>query len=117
MNKFIYFFLLLICQISFAETCETKREIFIENAVTKVWKTTICPQQRLSFHTHQFARVVIPDEDGRLTVIYKSGKEVSLHLKKQVPLYLDVAQGQELHQDENPETEPLHVTVIELKNG
>lgn len=32
-------------------------------------------------------------------------------------MYLSVAQGKEPHQDENTGKEPLHVTVIELKNG
>lgn len=117
MLKFIYVCLLLTSQLTFAETCTTKREFFIENAATKVWKTTICPNQKLDFHVHQYAKVVIPEEDGRLKVIYKSGKEAIITLKKQIPIFLSLEQGLEPHQDENLGKDALHVTVIELKNG
>ncbi|KTD39183.1 hypothetical protein Lnau_0252 [Legionella nautarum] len=117
MTKLITVFLLLLSQLTFAENCITKRELFIENTATKVWKTTICPNQKLSFHVHHYSRVVIPEETGSLKVTYQSGKEDFINLKKQIPVYLSVAQGKEPHQDENAGKEPLHVTVIELKNG
>ncbi|HHF7348842.1 TPA: hypothetical protein ACPSKE_002031 [Legionella feeleii] len=98
-------------------TCETKRELLIENKLTKVWKTTICPKQQLPFHTHQFARIVIPDESGTLKVIYQSGKEVFIKLQAKKPIYLSVTQGKEAHQDLNIGQEALHVTVIELRQG
>ena len=117
MVKFIIAALSLLSQLAFAQECMTKRELFIENPSTRVWKTTLCPNQKLGFHVHHYSRVVIPEETGSLKVIYQSGKEEIIHLKKQIPLYLSVAQGKELHQDENLDKEPLHVTVIELKNG
>ncbi|CEK09539.1 hypothetical protein [Legionella hackeliae] len=116
MTKFIPLFLLLVSQLSFAETCETKRELIIENNETKVWKTTICPQQQLPFHTHDFARIVIPEEAGSLKVTYASGRETVINFEKQIPVFLSKAQGQESHQDLNTGTLPLHVTVIELRN-
>ena len=97
------------------QACETKRHVFLENAETKVWKTTICPQQKLPFHTHQFARVVIPEETGTLKVIYQSGEERLIHLKKQTPILLDKVQGISPHQDVNISKYPIHVTVVELK--
>ncbi|KTC77842.1 hypothetical protein [Legionella brunensis] len=115
MSKFLTFYLLLLSQFAFAETCETKRELFIENAATKVWKTTICPQQQLPFHTHEYARVVIPEETGSLKVTYASGHEVMITLEKQVPIFLSKVQGQESHQDLNTGNNALHVTVIELR--
>ncbi|MFV0821283.1 hypothetical protein HRQ65_08100 [Tatlockia micdadei] len=117
MVRFVIAALCLISQVTFAENCVTKREFFIENASTKVWKTTICPKQKLGFHVHQYSRVVIPEETGSLKVVYQSGKEEIINLKRQIPLYLSVAQGKEPHQDENIGKEPLHLTVIELKNG
>jgi len=98
-----------------ANACETKRKVFIDNQETKVWETVVCPNQRLPFHTHQHARVVIPNQTGTLKVIYRSGKETFIHLKKQTPILLSKSQGREAHQDVNIGKQPIHVTVIELK--
>lgn len=106
---------LLFCVTASTYACETKRQVFIDNAETKVWRTTICPQQKLPFHTHQFARVVIPEETGTLKVIYQSGEESFIHLKKHMPILLDKAQGSAPHQDVNISKIPIHVMVIELK--
>ena len=107
--------LFMFCSATFAGSCETKREVFINNALTKVWKTTICPNQRIAFHTHQFPRVVIPEQNGTLKVVYQSGKESLIHLKKQMPILLSKAQGREMHQDVNISSHPIQVTVVELK--
>lgn len=107
--------LLLGSMLGLAYACETKREVFIENAETKVWRTTICPNQVLPFHTHQFARVLIPEETGALKVIYQSGKNDIILLKKRTPILLDKAQGSSPHQDVNMGQYPIHVTVVELK--
>ncbi|WED42538.1 hypothetical protein [Legionella cardiaca] len=115
MAKFLSLCLLLLSQLAIAEACETKRELFIENTATKVWKTTLCPHQQLPFHTHDYARVVIPEEAGSLKVTYASGREVMLNLEKQIPIFLSKAQGQESHQDLNVGENVLHVTVIELR--
>lgn len=107
--------ILLLSSTVFAGVCETKRQVFIDNAEAKVWKTTICPNQTLPYHKHEYARVVIPEEDGVLKVIYQSGKESTVYLKKQVPIFLDKSQGSRLHQDVNLGKQPVHVTVIELR--
>ncbi|MDP1604720.1 MAG: hypothetical protein Q8M03_15815 [Legionella sp.] len=117
MVRFILLSLIGISQLAFAATCETKREIFIENATTKVWKTIICPKQKLPFHSHQFARVVIPATDGQLQVIYRSGRKSLVKLEKDKPLFLTKAQGSESHQDLNPGNNPVQVTVIEFKKS
>jgi|GEM_PF-2663648 len=98
-----------------AAGCKTQREVFIENASTKVWKTILCPHEQLPFHSHEFARVLIPDEDGQLKVIYQSGETRVIELHKQVPVFLDIAQGKALHQDENIGDAPLHMMLIELR--
>jgi len=100
-----------------ASKCETLREIYVENAQTKVWKTTICPHHKLPFHNHQYARIVIPEENGILQVIYRSGKKQILKLQKQTPIYLSAAEGKESHQDLNLGNKPVQVTVIELRKG
>lgn len=109
--------LLIFSLAGFANSCETKRKVFIDNQATKVWKTIICPNEILPFHTHQYARVVIPEQTGTLKVIYQSGKEVFIHLKKQTPILLSKSQGSEAHQDVNIGKQPIHVTVIELKRS
>lgn len=111
------FLLLLSFSVAgFAATCETKREIFIDNELTKVWRTTICPNQELPFHNHKFPRVVIPEQSGTLKIIYQSGKEIFTHLKKDKPMLLSKSQGSELHKDVNIGKYPIRVTVIELKS-
>ncbi|RMX17943.1 hypothetical protein EAS68_09930 [Legionella jordanis] len=102
--------------LSLAKACETKRELFIENSAAKVWKTTICPQQILPFHTHEYARVVIPEESGVLKVVYASGKEHTFKLKQKTPIFLSQAQGKDSHQDINVGSNVLHVIVVELRN-
>lgn len=98
-------------------SCETHRQVFIENAQTKVWQTTLCPHELLAYHNHQFPRVLIPQTDGVLQVKYRSGKKVILKLQQQIPIFLDFAQGKELHQDINLGEEAVKVLVIELKQG
>ncbi len=107
--------LLIFFVTGIAESCETKREVFIDNELTKVWRTTICPNQKLPFHKHQYPRVVIPEQNGTLKVIYQSGREVLVHLKKEKPLLASKSQGSELHQDVNIGKRVIRVMVIELK--
>ncbi|MFC3909390.1 hypothetical protein ACFORL_09935 [Legionella dresdenensis] len=117
MRRLIFSFLILLQPQVYAANCQTMREIYIENKTTKVWKTVICPGQKLPFHTHQYARVVIPEQDGILQVIYRSGKKEMLKLEKKTPIYLSKEQGKYSHQDLNIGKKPLEVTVIELRKG
>lgn len=117
MFKMIVLMWVLTSQILFAAICETKREIFIENATTRVWKTTICPNHRLPFHSHEFARVLIPEGNGLLKVIYRSGKKNIIKLEKKTPIFLSYAQGKESHQDVNIGKNPIVVTVIEFRKS
>lgn len=115
MYRLIPLVFVFISQCLFAAACETRREYFIENAMTRVWKTTICPNHKLPFHIHQRARVLIPEEDGSLQIIYRSGKTNLLKFQKQTPIYFTAAEGKESHQDLNVGKKPLHFTVIELR--
>lgn len=116
MHKITVLILLLSSQFVSAAACETKRHVMIENSETKVWTSTICPQQKLDFHTHHYARVLIPAEDGVLQVIYQSGRTKTIKLHKEQALFLDKLQGKESHQDVNIGDKPLHLTLIELRN-
>lgn len=98
-----------------AADCKTSRDSYFENEDAKAWLTTLCPQDILAYHSHQFPRVIIPQEDGRLQVVYQSGEKRVIDLKKSMPMFLDTAQGQALHQDINIGQSPLHILVIELR--
>ncbi|OJY21049.1 MAG: hypothetical protein BGO90_06435 [Legionella sp. 40-6] len=115
MLRFIAPLLVFVAPVFASGDCETKREIYIDNSSTKVWKTTLCPQQRLPFHTHDFARVLIPEEAGKLKVTYRSGKVRWVNLEAKKPIFLSKRQGAESHQDLNPGNQVLHLTLIELK--
>ncbi|KTD78316.1 hypothetical protein [Legionella waltersii] len=104
----------IICS---AQSCVTERKVFIENKSTKVWQTTLCPHQKLPPHSHDYARVLIPEEDGQIKVIYETGKVEVINLHKKIPIFLSLAQGKELHEDENPGDETLHMTLIELRTA
>lgn len=117
MTRLIILFFLLASQAVLADNCETKRQQFIENEDTKVWQSTICPNQLLPFHSHQHARVAISDKDGLLKVTYQSGKEAFIKLKKQIPVFLSQEQGKEAHQERNTGKETLNIIVIELKKS
>ena len=108
---------LFICSSLFASTnCETVRVQHFENKDVKVWSTTVCPKQRLAFHTHQYARIAISKETGDLDVVYKNGRTQKVHFEKNIPVYLSRAQGKTPHQDVNNNKIPFHITVIELKS-
>lgn len=113
-------FLFLVASHFFANAaqtnrCETKRKVFIDNPQTKVWQTTICPNQPLAYHTHQTARVVTSEKDVTLLVKYKSGMKKTIALKANTPTFLSEKQGLEPHQDVNLSGKPIKVTVVELK--
>jgi hypothetical protein len=119
MKNFLLLF--LVASYSFANTaqtnsCETKRKVFIDNPQTKVWQTTICPNQPLAYHTHKTARVVTAEKNVMLLVKYKSGTQKTIVLKANTPIFLSKKQGFESHQDVNLSGIPIKVTVVELKS-
>lgn len=114
MKRMMGILLALGSSFAVAAACETKRDLLLENGETKVWRSTICPNQQLAFHTHDHARVAIPAENGALKVIYQSGKSDVIVLHKNKPVFLDKAQGKEAHQDVNTTNQILHITVIEF---
>lgn len=98
-----------------ATTCVTQRTPYFSNSQTDVWSTTLCPHQKLNFHTHTTARIIISDKDGNIQVIYKDGKKSNIALKKDVPVYLSKTQGLKPHEDVNTGNEVLRITVISIK--
>lgn len=119
MNKsWLYIFTLFtVASPVLACTCTTKRESFFEKKDVKAWATEICPHERLPFHTHAYARVLIAKNDGTLKVVYKNASipSITIRLHKNKPVYLDASEGHYPHQDINIGKKPLGLTVIELK--
>lgn len=119
MKKFLIFFLVALCFFANAtqtKICETKRKVLIDNSQTKVWQTMLCPNQPLAYHTHQTARVIMAEKNVSLLVKYKSGKQNTIMLKANTPVFLSKNQGLEPHQDVNLSGAPIKVTVVELQN-
>ena len=95
--------------------CKTERKVFFEKPGAKSWQTTICKSSYLQFHTHQTARIIIPDQDGKIKVLYKNGSAEIVNLKKGIPSYLPKSEGLKLHKDINLSDHNLRVIVIEIK--
>lgn len=95
--------------------CKTHRVVYHEDADTKIWATRICPKAFLPYHTHQTARVLIPQQNGSLKVAYQEGGEQMIHLKKNKPLFLSKLQGIKPHRDINVGKKAIDVIVVEIK--
>ncbi|MBE8168403.1 MAG: hypothetical protein HAW66_08550 [Shewanella sp.] len=98
-----------------ADDCQTNRQQMIDKDDVQVWATTLCNKSRLEFHTHQTARVLIPEQDGMIKVLYKNGDSQIIKLAKGVPAYLPVSEGLMPHQDINIGSEKLRVMVISIR--
>lgn len=95
-------------------SCATQRKVFIDQDDVKVWRTTICPNERLAFHTHDHARIAISNVSGILEVISQDGGVKRIEFTKGVPVYLSLEQGQSPHQDVNVGQYPMDITIVEL---
>lgn len=102
---------------SVAMACSTARIQHLENENVKVWTSRICPNDELTVHTHQHPRVIIPDSDGKLEIVYENGRKLNLIMNKNVPLYLDAKQGIEPHRDFNKGDHPINIKVVEIKSA
>jgi hypothetical protein len=102
-----------------SSACQTQRSAFFENENVKVWSTTLCQDDNLGFHLHKNPRVIIPDTNGTLGVLYKDEHlhPLVIQLTKNTPVYLDKNEGISDHQDFNLGSQPLTLTVIELKKS
>ena len=93
----------------------TRREPQFENALVKVWKSTIMPKQPLSMHRHEHPRALIAIKGGNVDIVQKSG-ESERHLWESGKAYwLTADTPGTTHADVNNGTEPIEVIVVELQ--
>ena len=93
----------------------TRREPQFENALVKVWKSTIMPKQPLAMHRHEHPRALIAIKGGHVDIVQKSG-ESERHLWESGKAYwLTEDTPGTTHADVNNGTEPIEVIVVELQ--
>ena len=100
-----------------AQTAQTgtRREPQFENALVKVWKSTIMPKQPLAMHRHEHPRALIAITGGHVDIVQKSG-ESERHLWESGKAYwLTEDTPGTTHADVNNGTEPIEVIVVELQ--
>lgn len=107
----------LFCILAWGEeTLETQKILQFENEQVKVWKTIIPPNQALTMHRHDRARVVIGLKGGVLTKITEFGDVSDLVFETGKAYWLSEDPPGELHGDLNETGEVVEVMVIEMKN-
>lgn len=94
----------------------TRREAQFENDQVRVWKTIIAPHQPLSYHRHDFNRVLIALTDGQLRVMDTSAKELTTYKWDRGKAYWLAADPPgKTHADANDTNQAIEVIVVELK--
>jgi beta-alanine degradation protein BauB len=64
-----------------------KPTVFIDNQRVRVTEWRFAPGAATGWHRHEHDYVVVPLQDGRLTLIGAGGKESFAELKKGVPYF------------------------------
>lgn len=84
----------------------------------KVWETIIYPHptEALKMHRHDYPRVLVALDNGKLKITDDKKKVHYLNLVKNKAYYLKKDAVGEMHTDENVGKHPLRVMVIQL-NG
>ena len=94
----------------------TQRTPYLENEQVKVWKTSILPNQPLSMHRHENARVIVALRGGKLDVVHQGGKTENYDWESGKAYWLEADPPGQLHADVNSGIDPIEVVVIELKH-
>jgi len=102
----------------YANSPRTKRIPCFSNDKVNVWKTIIYPSsnQQLVMHRHDYNRVVVALDDGKLKIVNNKGQTHFLMLKKNRAYFLSKDTPGELHTDENMSHHVIKTLVIELKH-
>jgi quercetin dioxygenase-like cupin family protein len=94
----------------------SKREPQFENEQMKVWKSTVMPNQPLTFHRHDHGRAIVALTDGQLNMVGKDGKVLDTYnLTKGTAIWRGIDPPGRMHADVNPTAKPIEVIVVELK--
>ncbi len=87
------------------------------NEEVAVWETIVYPstKQLLKMHRHDYDRIVVAFDDGKLKITNNKGQTHLLSLEKHKAYFLKKDKAGELHTDQNLGTRSLKVMVVELK--
>jgi|SRR5581483_980906 len=94
---------------------ETGRSLQFENEHVKVWKTIIHPNEPLSMHRHDKARVVVGLKGGKLRKVEHTGETSPLIFEEGKAYWLDADPKGTFHGDVNETNAPIEVMVVEIK--
>lgn len=111
---FSVFYQFLQCE-EIRQNPNTHRVFQFENEQVKVWKTIIMPNQPLTMHRHDCARVIVGLKGGTLKKIEDTGEISDLVFETGKAYWLDEDLPNTLHGDVNESDEPIEVMVIEIK--
>lgn len=98
------------------QQAKSSREPQFDNDRVEVWKSTILPNQPLTFHRHDNSRVLVALTDGQLNMVDPSGKVLdTYHLVRGKAMWLTPNPPGQTHADVNPGAKPVEVMMIQLK--
>ena len=95
---------------------KTKRVPQFENDQVKVWKSIVWPNEPLSMHRHDHARVIIPVVGGTMKIVQEGGASSTHQWDAGNAYWLTADPPKQLHADVNAGTKPIEVMVVELKD-
>ena len=96
---------------------KTKRVPQFENERVKVWRSIVYPNEPLSMHRHDHARVIIPVVGGSMKIVQQGGASSTHQWDAGNAYWLTADPPNQLHADVNAGTKPIEVMVVELKDG
>ena len=98
------------------QQAKSNREPQFDNERVEVWKSTILPNQPLTYHRHDAWRVMVALTDGDLKLVDPSGKVLdTYHLVRGKAMWLTPNPPGQTHADVNPGAKPVEVMMVQLK--
>ena len=101
-----------------AAPAHTQRIPQFTNDQVAVWETIVYPSSRqiLKMHRHDYDRIIVAFDEGKIKIVNNKGQTHTLTLKKNKAYFLQKDKPGELHTDENISAHPVKVMVVELKH-
>ncbi len=93
----------------------TRREPQFDNALVKVWKSTIMPKQPLSLHRHEHPRALIALKGGVVDIVQRTGESEHVVWETGKAYWLTADKPGTTHADVNNGAEPIEVMIVELQ--
>ncbi len=108
--------ILLVAAVSMtSQEPKTKRVPQFDNEQVKVWRSIVYPNEPLTMHRHDHARVIIPIAGGTMKIVQQSGATASHQWEAGKAYWLTADPPNQLHADVNGGDKPIEVMVVELK--